>query len=130
MSSGSNISCTFFAQARAIDTVQKSDGTFATFAIPAKQVFVVTSIDFNIQGPASGHRFEAAVSRENPTSGANSNITEIAGVSNGSVNANILIPNGSVVKSGMRLCALVDDFTDLSHPIAEVIVHGFFAPDK
>jgi len=130
VSSGSNISCKFFAQAYAIDTVQESDGTAATFEIPAKHVFVVTSVDFNIQGPASGHRYEAAVSRENPTTGANANITEIAGVSNGSVNATIVIPSGSVVKSGMRLCSVVDDFTDFSHPIAEVIVHGFFAADK
>ena len=63
VSSGSHISCKFFAQAYAIDTVQESDGTAATFEIPAKHVFVVTSVDFNIQGPASGHRYEAARSR-------------------------------------------------------------------
>ena len=49
VSSGSNISCKFFAQAYAIDTVQESDGTAATFEIPAKHVFVVTSVDFKAE---------------------------------------------------------------------------------
>ena len=106
---------------RTVDRQQNPDGTTSPFSIPAKSVFVVTSLDVQVGGNGAGATAEAVLLVSDGTG----NLTEIAecgGIagSNGFATASCTMPVGTAVKSGATLC-----FVGL-----RAIVHGFIARDK
>ncbi len=114
-----------------IDVINLPDGTTAPFVIPPKQVFVVTAVDIAAQNITAGHSYFLELFRLTPAGGLGTLIVNASGTTptTGRVGAQLVIPNGSVVKSGTTLCVgTFDGNTGSTTP--EVIVHGFFAKDK
>lgn len=108
-----------------IDVMVGSDGVEQPFAIPAKQVFVVTGFDFAFGGPVSGTivvvhltSFDAMgqgsiLAQGTATTGAN----QIGGGS-------VVVPHGVAVRGDRTLC-----ITGTAGATGGV-VQGFFAKDK
>ena len=118
------------ANAYPVDTMRKSDGTVEPFGVPAKEVFVVTSIDVFGEAEEPNRRYFFSLSIDN-TPGipggtlvvGDAGLTDSAGGYAGSVT----VPTGAIVPSGALLCSKIDG------PAEEptfMRVHGFFAKAK
>jgi hypothetical protein len=114
--------------ARLVNQQQKADGTTAPFAVPARQVLVVTSYDFIFSGGTPSQRMQV------PLVVVDATLTQVAYVGTGHTIADsagngggtITLPSGFAVKSGTRLC-----FQFAPNVTAgAVIVRGFLAPDR
>lgn len=108
-----------------VDVMAGVDGVERPFAIPPKQVFVVTSFDFNFGGPVADTTvfvwltaFDAQGTPTNLVQGTAT--TSSNQVSGGSV----VVPSGVAVRGDKTLCVTG------SGAATGGIVHGFFAKDR
>jgi hypothetical protein len=118
------------ADAYPVDTMRTSDGQLAPFAIPAKQVFVVTSVDVfgSADEPNRRYHFNLTLDSSATIPGGSlvvgdAGLTDAAGNYAGSVT----VPSGAIVPAGALLCAQIDG---PSEEPTFMRVHGFFAKDK
>jgi hypothetical protein len=108
-----------------VDQVLNPDGTTATFAIPAGQVLIVTSVDWVSASVTPNRHWEFVLGTTSAGftlgGGAQSD-------ADGFVSGTLVIPGGLVVKSGVKFCPDIEH-AGTSEPV-EVRVHGFLTKDR
>jgi hypothetical protein len=110
-----------------VDQVVHSDGTAGPLTIPTDHVLVITSVDWRGTGTPNRHHFFTLTAET--ASGAAGVITGAGAQADGQGNVSgaVQIPDGIVIKRGVKLCPRVranDEFP------AFVRVHGFFTDDR
>ena len=118
------------ASAYPVDTMRKSDGTVVPFAVPPKEVFVVTSMDVWGDAEEPNRRYFFSLSIDNsPGIPGGTLVVGDAGLtdSTGGYAGSVSVPTGAIVPSGVQLCAKIDG---PSEEPTFVRVHGFFAKAK
>ncbi len=129
--------CTPFANALALDNIEKADGTETPFSIPVGFVFVVTSAEvtaYAFQGVPIDAPLEVKLYKAQPTTPFASSFMAARNVTSSdqaTVSAAFDFPTGVPVKSGMNICTEIADVTNPNNFIQHfAIVHGFLAKDK
>jgi hypothetical protein len=108
-----------------IDTMIGPDGAERPFAIPPKQVFVVTGFDFNFGGPVAGSTvFVQLTSFDAQGTPAVLAQGTVATGSDQLGGGSVAIPNGVVVHGDRMLCVTGNKAATGG------LVHGFFAKDR
>ena len=107
-----------------------ADGTSSPFAIPAKQVFIITDATLTVSGQGANDAMLALLSIGTASGG-----TQIAGQYDtagptGAVKSTFTFPAGVAVKSTSILCARLIDTTQGGSVFFSGTAHGYFAPDK
>lgn len=99
-------------------------GSFAAFAIPAKQVLVVTSIDWQTGGVTASRLITATIISQ-ATGTPSEVIARSSSVSDegASAGGTVLFPSGIPVKSGRTVCLNVDG-------LSFSVLHGYLTKDK
>jgi hypothetical protein len=106
-----------------LDTRLLADGTTEPFAIPAKQVLVVTSFDYRIPTTEpAGSSFGVGLVLQTPTLGYPLLFGAAFADSNNFATGSVAASAGIAVKPGSALCISGDN------PYG--VVHGYFAKDK
>jgi len=99
------------------------------FTIPTGQVWVVTSIDWEVQGVLPSQLqtaffFVATTVGDNGPAGQSTVLAD----GKGRVGASAVFPTGIVVKAGQSLCIAMPE--PEGDKFFSGVAHGFFAPDK
>jgi hypothetical protein len=103
--------------------------TVVEFTIPVDKVWVVTSIDWAVQGAVTAQMRTALFSVATATgfNGPAGQSTALAD-GNGHVGASVVFPTGIVVRSDQLLCLNMQSLE--SSEFFSAVAHGFLAPDK
>lgn len=107
-----------------------ADGTSSPFAIPPKQVFILTDATITVGNMAANDSMLSLVSIG--TASASSPISgqyDTAGAT-GAVKSVFTFPAGVAVKSTSVMCATMINFTHGGSVFLSATAHGYFAPDK
>jgi len=111
-----------------VNNMRRSSGDVVPFAIPPKQVFVVTSADvFGSAQPNSRYFFSLSVEGSLPLVSGSILVGEAATDASGYYAGSVSVPSGVVVPPGALLCAAVGG---PSEEPTFIRVHGFFAKDR
>jgi hypothetical protein len=113
------------AGSRLVNARVLADGTTEPFAIPAKQVLVVTAANFYAEGVAD-RNYEFAVFVAGGAALVHANARSDPA---GQVVAGVTIPDGVVVRAGAALCANAGNLATGAVP-SFVRRHGDFAKDR
>jgi hypothetical protein len=102
--------------------------TVVNLTIPADKVWVVTSIDWEVQGAVTSQMRTAffSVATATGVNGPAGQSTALAD-GNGHVGASVVFPTGIVVRSDQLLCF---GMKSLESSEFSAVAHGFLAPDK
>lgn len=106
------------------------DGTSSPFAIPAKQVFVITDVTLTVSGQQANDAMLSLISV-----GTASGASQVAGQfetagATGAVKSVFTFPAGVAVKSTSLVCASMINTTHGGSVFLSGTMHGYFAPDK
>jgi hypothetical protein len=107
-----------------ITSMSTSDGIQTPFAIPPKQVLVITSVNLNMTGAPANETGQISLIAVNGTDG--SVLAEGLGTTNadGLLTIDRILPTGISVRSGVPLCVLGNVGSTLGS------VTGYFAKDR
>ena len=101
-----------------------TDGVERPFAVPPKQVFVITGFDFNYGGPVSGTTVFVQLTSFDATGTPSILAQGTATTSSNQVGGgSVVVPHGVAVRGDKTLCVAG------SNGATGGIVHGFFAKD-
>ena len=108
-----------------IDRMVGSDGSVVPFAIPEKQVFVITSFDFNFGGPVPDTTVFVQLTAYDAM-GAGATLLQGTATTSGNQvgGGSVVAPSGIAVRRDKTLCV-----TGTAGATGG-IVHGFFAKDR
>jgi hypothetical protein len=112
-----------------VDNMRTSTGDVVPFAIPPRQVFVVTSADVfgSATTPSRNYSFSLSIENSAPLAGGSILIGAAPSDAAGYYAGSVSVPSGVVVPPGALLCAKIEGPNDEPTFIR---VHGFFAKDK
>lgn len=114
----------------AFTNVIHADGTSSPFAIPPKQVFILTDATLTVGNMAANDAMLSILSVG--TAAASSQVSgqfDTAGAT-GAVKSVFTFPAGVAVKSSSVLCATMINTTHGGSVFLSATAHGYFAPDK
>ena len=107
-----------------ITSMSTPDGVQVPFAIPPKQVFVITSASLNLTGAPADSTAQLYLFAVNGSDGAVLAEGLATSNANGLATVERVLPTGIAVKSGLALCVLGSQGSSLGS------VTGYFTKDK
>jgi hypothetical protein len=123
--------CPVDATADVVDQLHAADGSVVTFSgPPSRQVLVITGVTFN-SGPGINPGESVHMQLARVGSSSVNYVTSLRTTANadGTAAANVQIPLGAAVSSGVTLCVCAQAPTGCK-PGGLHWVHGYLAPDK
>jgi hypothetical protein len=120
-----------YPNATGFSVLVKSDGSRPAFAIPAKQVLVLTEVVATTNNLIAGDVFGVELLVGSATVGTIADLRFEPASQQGTITVRFAPPTGMVIKSGNFVCIDSVNFTHFGFDLGVVgIAHGFLAPDK